>query len=157
MSILANNIENYIKRLLDASPSATILLQRKELAELFQCVPSQINYVLDTRFTPERGYLVESRRGGGGFLRIRRLDLNREKVAQLLELLAGLVGEGVCTQEALDIVDRLAEARLLTRRERMLMKAVLGPQDTQSAEELFFRDYRVRVLMRLLEVLLHDS
>ena len=53
-------------------------LQRKSLADRFSCVPSQINYVIETRFTPENGYLVESQRGGGGFIRIIRLldDLN---------------------------------------------------------------------------------
>ena len=48
-------------------------LQRKSLADRFSCVPSQINYVIETRFTPEHGYLVESQRGGGGFIRIIRL------------------------------------------------------------------------------------
>ena len=48
-------------------------LQRSALAEMFSCVPSQINYVISTRFSPERGYIVESRRGGGGYIRIRRV------------------------------------------------------------------------------------
>ena len=52
-------------------------LQRKSLADRFSCVPSQINYVIETRFTPENGYLVESQRGGGGFIRIIRLPQYR--------------------------------------------------------------------------------
>src|SRR5690554_4911583 len=101
MSNLVDLIEAYINRLLDASPNATLVLQRKELAERFQCVPSQINYVLSTRFTTERGYLIESRRGGGGFLRIKRLDLDREKVAKVLTALQKL-NKGISRCEALD-------------------------------------------------------
>lgn len=152
MTNLANSIEGYLRRLLDASPSATILLQRKELAERFQCVPSQINYVLSTRFTVERGYLVESRRGGGGYLRIRRLDLNREKVNQLLQMLQCLVDEGISVQEALDFVNRLVEARLVTRREGQLMSAAI-----MQADERKLSSFRAGMLAKMLEVLLHDS
>lgn len=156
MSNLANNIENYIKCLLDASPNAAILMQRKELAERFQCVPSQINYVLSTRFTPERGYIVESRRGGGGYLRIRRLDLNRDKVVQLLEMLRGLVEDGISLQEAIDFICRLTEARIVTRREGQLIKAAVC-QDVRQIEEEFLRSTRAVMLARMLEILLHDS
>lgn len=156
MSNLANNIESYIKRLLEASPNAAIILQRKELAERFQCVPSQINYVLSTRFTPERGYLVESRRGGGGYLRIRRLDLNRDKVVQLLEMLRGLVEGGISFQEAIDFVGRLTDARIVTRREGQLIKAAVC-QDARQMEEELLRSTRAVMLARLLEIILQDS
>ena len=55
-------------------------LQRRGLAERFSCVPSQINYVIETRFTPENGYLVESRRGGGGYIRIVRVQDDKERM-----------------------------------------------------------------------------
>ncbi|MBS4021227.1 MAG: CtsR family transcriptional regulator [Dethiobacter sp.] len=155
MSNLVNSIENYIKCLLEASPSATILLQRKELAERFKCVPSQINYVMSTRFTPERGYLVDSRRGGGGYLRIRRLDLNRERVVQLVELLRSLVRDGITPQEAIDFVERLADTRLITRRESLLMKAAVR-NDARQEEENLCR-LRAAMLARMLEALLHES
>jgi transcriptional regulator of stress and heat shock response len=156
MSNLANIIESYIRRLLDASPSATILLQRKELADRFSCVPSQINYVLSTRFTFERGYLVDSRRGGGGYLRIRRLDLSREKVMALVELLRSVADEGISAQEALDLVDRLAEARLITRRESLLMKAAMG-YERYLQDETACEGMRSDMLARMLEILLHES
>lgn len=66
MGNLADRIEEYLKQILEKTTEGYIVLQRSELAGEFECVPSQINYVLDTRFTVERGYLVESRRGGGG-------------------------------------------------------------------------------------------
>ena len=62
-------------------------LQRRGLAERFSCVPSQINYVIETRFTPENGYLVESRRGGGGYIRIVRVQDDKERM--LLEAAGG--------------------------------------------------------------------
>lgn len=156
MSNLVNSIENYIKCLLEASPSATILLQRKELAERFQCVPSQINYVMSTRFTSERGYLVDSRRGGGGYLRIRRLDLGRERVVYLVEMLRGLVGDGISPQEAIDFVDRLSETKIITRREVQLMKAALR-HDAHQAGEDNLRTLRAAMLARMLEALLQES
>lgn len=55
-------------------------LQRSELASRFKCVPSQINYVIATRFSPEHGYIVESRRGGGGFIRITRVSMEPERL-----------------------------------------------------------------------------
>ncbi len=67
---LSNIIEEFIKEMLDENRE--IELQRNELANHFNCVPSQINYVISTRFSPERGYSVESRRGGGGYIRITR-------------------------------------------------------------------------------------
>ena len=65
-------------------------LQRKSLADRFSCVPSQINYVIETRFTPEHGYLVESQRGGGGFIRIIRLLDDKQRT--LLEAARGIGG-----------------------------------------------------------------
>ncbi|MBT9139601.1 MAG: Transcriptional regulator CtsR [Dehalococcoidia bacterium] len=155
MSNLADSIELYIRRLLDASPNSTISLQRKELAEYFACVPSQINYVLSTRFTLERGYLVESRRGGGGYLRIRRLDLNRDKVLQLLEMRQGLVGQNLSLQKATDFIQRLVEARLVTRREGLLMKAVISLE--QQKRDDLLEIVRGVMLARMIEVLLHET
>ncbi|MGB3913450.1 MAG: CtsR family transcriptional regulator [Thermacetogeniaceae bacterium] len=67
---LVNEIESYLKSLLKESPEGSIEVRRKDVAELFNCAPSQVTYVLNTRFSERRGYLVESRRGGGGYIRI---------------------------------------------------------------------------------------
>ena len=67
---LSNIIEDFINEMLREANGGEIELKRNALAEKFSCVPSQINYVITTRFSPERGYLVESRRGGGGYIRI---------------------------------------------------------------------------------------
>ena len=73
---ISDIIEAFIKDLLKEEKEY-IDIQRNELAEHFKCVPSQINYVIATRFNPEQGYYVESRRGGGGYIRIRKIDTTR--------------------------------------------------------------------------------
>lgn len=87
---LANGIEQYIKVLIDRSENGQIEIQRAELAETFACVPSQISYVLSTRFTRENGYLTESHRGGQGYVRITRINkdyefYNNDRLLQLLQ------------------------------------------------------------------------
>ncbi len=74
MGSLVSAIEAYLKELLRRSPQGWVVIRRKEIAEKFACVPSQITYVLNTRFDISQGYLVESRRGGSGCIRICRLD-----------------------------------------------------------------------------------
>lgn len=73
---ISDSVANYILQLLNEA-DGTAEIQRNELAGFLGCVPSQINYVLTSRFTPEQGYLVESRRGGGGYIRITRLQISR--------------------------------------------------------------------------------
>ena len=74
---ISDTIEQFIRELFDEENS--IELKRNELAMYFKCVPSQINYVISTRFTAERGYIVESRRGGGGHIRITRVRMSRNE------------------------------------------------------------------------------
>ena len=76
MSTLADHIEAYIKKMLRSSQTNSVELSRAQLADDFACVPSQINYVLATRFTLERGYVVESRRGGGGYIRVGHVQVD---------------------------------------------------------------------------------
>ena len=76
MSVLSNDIERFIKSMFDEETQEAAL-QRNELADYFGCAPSQINYVLTTRFSPDKGYVTESRRGGGGYIRIVRININK--------------------------------------------------------------------------------
>jgi transcriptional regulator CtsR len=71
---ISDRIEAFITALLESEENECVELKRNELAGIFNCVPSQINYVISTRFSPQRGYAVESKRGGGGYLRIRRIS-----------------------------------------------------------------------------------
>lgn len=124
MSNLADRIEAYLKRILEQTEEGVIMLQRGSLADTFSCAPSQINYVLTTRFTAERGYLVESRRGGGGYLRIVRLGLDPEGKFQ--QLMAELIGEELNQERANNLVDRLEEEEIFTKREAILMKSIFA-------------------------------
>lgn len=123
MRTLADEIENYLKELLGRS-QGSVEIQRGELAQVFACVPSQINYVLSTRFTVEQGYLVESRRGGGGYVRIVKLPLNDEKP---LRRLIEASGERMTSQRVAEgLIGRLVEEGFLTSREGKLMRAVVN-------------------------------
>lgn len=73
---MSDLVAQYILEILDRE-NGSAEIQRNELAGNLGCVPSQINYVITSRFTPEQGYIVESRRGGGGYIRIRRVNMDR--------------------------------------------------------------------------------
>lgn len=123
MSNISDLIEQYLKRLLEQAGQGQIEIQRNELAIQFSCVPSQINYVLSTRFSTEHGYMVESRRGGGGFVRIVKLELDDRSV--LINYMNRLIGEDITQQGAVGIISRLLEEGLITRRESEIMKAAV--------------------------------
>ncbi len=121
MRNISDIIEQHLKRILQESPNGFIEIQRSELADLFQCVPSQINYVINTRFTVEKGYIVESKRGGGGYIRIRKVHIVSK--ARLQELLTEeLIGESIAQGVGYAIIDRLLEEGLINNREATLMK-----------------------------------
>jgi transcriptional regulator CtsR len=120
---LVRQIENYLKKIL--SEQTLLEIQRNELARFFQCVPSQINYVLSTRFTPSQGYLVESRRGGGGYLRIVKLSWEKKESDRLRDLFEAL-GNSLTQQEAEGILARLKEEEWLSNREYQLLRALMS-------------------------------
>ena len=122
MSVLANEIEKYIKQMLAASANGMIELQRADLADIFTCVPSQINYVLDTRFADQLGYHVESRRGGGGYIRIVKLQPHND--AETLKLISESMANGISHQAAVSLLSRLVQEGLITKREGRLLAGV---------------------------------
>ena len=109
-------------------------LQRSQLADTFQVVPSQINYVIKTRFTESRGYLVESKRGGGGYIRIGRIEFSNHH--EMLRDLLYSVGEEVSQVVFEDVLRLLFEQDLLTSQEMNLLVAmapdrILGEEANQ--------------------------
>ena len=98
-------------------------VRRGDLAERFHCVPSQINYVMSTRFSPERGYIVESRRGGGGYIRITRVRVDRPT---LLMTVINSVGESIDTPSAAAIVRNLADAEAIGAETAELLLAAVS-------------------------------
>ena len=116
----SDHIEAYIKAILEQS--GMVELQRSQLADTFQVVPSQINYVIKTRFTESRGYLVESKRGGGGYIRIGRIEFSNHH--EMLRDLLYSVGEEVSLAIFEDVLRLLFEQDLVTRQEMNLLLAM---------------------------------
>jgi len=147
-------IEQYLKKQLQESPNGIVELQRNELAERFQCVPSQINYVISTRFTLDKGYLVESKRGGGGYVRIQKLDLPKHEKIHLH--LSQTIGGEIDQSAAEGLIYRLEEAELISCREASLLKAAVHRETI--ALQLPLRDeVRARLLKAMLVALLTKS
>ena len=122
MAQLSDSIEHFIKDLMHED--ARVELRRNELAQHFGCAPSQINYVLATRFSVDHGYIIESRRGGGGYVRIVRMQNRGE--TNLLELLLGRVGNSVDEETANAIISNLSERKMITPREAALMRSAVS-------------------------------
>jgi len=137
MGSLSDEIEEYLKNMVSRSSNGTFMVQRNSLAKRFRCVPSQISYVLGTRFVVERGYLVESRRGGGGYVRIVRLNLG--SVTDLLAMMGQVRGPGISEEAATHMLVRLQEEGFITPRELDLLKAILSRRvlgESQEAEHV---------------------
>jgi len=122
MAQLSDTIERFIKELM--SEEAHIELRRNELAQHFGCAPSQINYVLATRFSVDHGYIIESRRGGGGYVRIVRMHPRKE--GNLLDALLKRVGNSIDEDTCYAIVQHLLDSKLLTDNEAALVRAATG-------------------------------
>ena len=122
MAQLSDSIEQFIKELM--SEDKHIELRRNELAQHFGCAPSQINYVLATRFSVDHGYIIESRRGGGGYVRIVRMETRGEP--NFLDTLLNRVGNSVDEETANAIISNLYERKLVSRREALLMKSAVS-------------------------------
>ncbi|MGN0107909.1 MAG: CtsR family transcriptional regulator [Hominilimicola sp.] len=90
---MSDKIEAFINELLKDDTDEWLELKRNELAAIFGCVPSQINYVISTRFNPEHGYIVESKRGGGGYLRIKQLKHEDGLIMQTIKLTGDSIDE----------------------------------------------------------------
>ena len=122
MAQLSDSIEQFIKELM--SDDARVELRRNELAQHFGCAPSQINYVLATRFSLDHGYIIESRRGGGGYVRIVRMESRGNE--NLLESLLQRVGNSITAEAAEAIISNLYERKLVTKNEALLMKSAIS-------------------------------
>lgn len=145
---LSDAIEQFIKTML-SQEAPEVELKRNELAEYFNCAPSQINYVLATRFTPDHGYIIESRRGGGGYIRIFRMAQDTSE--QLIYLLNERVGDAIDALSASHLVQQLLERELVTEGEAAMMNAALSPQALSLPLSAEMKDaLRARILKNML-------
>lgn len=147
MGNISDIIEGYLKQIIELQGHGHVEIKRSELADKFQCVPSQINYVINTRFTAELGYLVESKRGGGGYIRIIRVEPHSN--AALFDEMAHQIGQSTAQNVAEHIIFRLIDEEIVSKREAKLMLAAVDR--TTLTLPLPIRDeIRARILKAML-------
>ena len=122
-------------------------LQRSDLAQRFDCVPSQINYVMSTRFSPERGYIVESRRGGNGYIRISRVRMDRQT---LLMHVINSVGDGLDLSSARAILTNLAESGAIGAEVGRTILAAVSDRALQSVPQAYRGVLRADIVKQVL-------
>lgn len=116
---LSELIEEYIKEMF--KDDDFVEFGRNDLAQYFNCVPSQINYVISTRFSPERGYYVESKRGGGGNIKIRRIDISKNNyIAHLINSL----NKSLTQQDAEIIINNMLDYKIIDKNTAKLLKII---------------------------------
>jgi len=144
---ISDIIENYLKEVLEMSGKSLVEIKRSEVADKFDCVPSQINYVINTRFTIEKGYLVESKRGGGGFIRI--MKVQSHDYAHLIDQLLSLIQSRIPQSSAENVIYRLVEEEVINEREAKIMLSVID-------RSVLYLDlpYRDELRARLLKAML---
>ena len=118
---ISDIIEEFIMNSLD--DDSFIELSRNDLAKFFSCVPSQINYVLNTRFTPNRGFVIESQRGGGGYIKVVRVkDNNSNFLTTALEICEN----PITVIEGNQLLQQMADRSLITDREKELLMCAIS-------------------------------
>lgn len=150
---ISDIIEEYLKKIL--GDSAQIEIRRSEIANHFDVVPSQINYVIKTRFTIQNGYLVKSKRGGGGYIRIERVNLLDN--IDVLNSLIQTIGDSIRERDAFAIVQTLYDEKVITQREGDLMLVALAKQTLDVGDTDIEARLRARVLISLLNRLRYES
>lgn len=152
MATISDVIESFIKELMRQSQGHPIEIQRNEIAKHFDCAPSQINYVLTTRFGTQHGYYIESRRGGGGYIKIMRLKPDRSR--PLHQMLMEEIGSETTKTQANRLIQAMEEQNLITKREAVLMKAATS--DLVLSSPINNRDQlRANILKGMLSAMLH--
>ncbi|GAB5052616.1 CtsR family transcriptional regulator [Pediococcus ethanolidurans] len=150
---ISDIIEKYLKQIL--ADSEEIEIRRSEIADLFDVVPSQINYVIKTRFTIQNGYVVESKRGGGGYIRIEKVKLLDD--LDVLDTLIQVIGESINQRDALSIVKSLYEDDVIDKREGNLILAAIDKKTLAISNREAEDQLRARILIGILNHLRYES
>ncbi len=129
---LSDKIEAFIIELLKEEDTDWLEIGRNELASVFNCVPSQINYVISTRFSPEKGYYVESRRGGGGYVRIKRAEKHS---GDDIKLIIENIGKDISYNKSEDIINYLYKTERLQETEAAIIKAAISPASLATSKQ----------------------
>ena len=124
MAKISDDIEEFLKSMLKQTENNMIEIHRNILAEQFNCAPSQISYVLTTRFRDNKGYIVESRRGGGGSIKIYEIKMQGEE--QIDEIINTSIGESITKLKAYDILNHLLHKKIVDERESHIIKRAIS-------------------------------
>lgn len=116
---MSDIIEEFIKNLLNET-DGFIEIRRNELAEYFNCVPSQINYVISTRFGPDQGYYVESKRGGGGCIKIKKINITKRNY--LMHIITN-IGDKISSNEVDIFINNFLNYKIISEKDGRLLKA----------------------------------
>ncbi len=138
-----------ILRMLNESQENIAEIQRNEFASYIGCAPSQINYVLASRFTPEHGYIIESRRGGGGYIRISRVRLSHSSAVMHI---INSIGDSIDMLSARIVIENCLQSSLIDTKSAKLMSAAIS-NNVMRTVPVAFQDYlRAAVLKEMLLV-----
>lgn len=148
MAKLSDVIEQMIKDMIDANEGVAEIT-RGELANKVNCVPSQITYVLSTRFTNGQGYIVESRRGGGGWIRIRRVDRFHDAASYVMHVLNS-IGDGVSQQEADVYLKNFLDYDIIDPETAGLMQAAISDRALTRVNAADRKTVRMDILKNML-------
>ena len=127
MPRLSDMIEEFIKQMIEQASENQLQIQRNELANQFSCAPSQINYVLTTRFTTDKGYCIESKRGGGGCIVIRRVEYVNDEY--LIDIINKKIGDSLTFDAAYQIVENIFDNDIISKREADIMKMAVNDRN----------------------------
>lgn len=144
---ISDLITSEIIKMLNESDENIAEIQRNEFASLMGCAPSQINYVLSSRFTPEHGYIIESRRGGGGYIKIKRVVLNSSSA---LMHIINSIGESIDSLTARIVIENCYETGLIDTKTAKLMSAAISSQVMQNLPPIFKDSMRAVILKQML-------
>ncbi|URZ14706.1 CtsR family transcriptional regulator [Clostridium felsineum] len=150
---LSDIIEEFLKEMIAENNENELEIQRNELANHFSCAPSQINYVLTTRFTTDKGYYIESRRGGGGCIRIRKVEYHESEKSPFINSIIDRIKNSITYDAGCKIVDGLLDMNLLTAREGTIIKACINDRTLLYAADRR-NEIRAEILKSTLIVLL---
>lgn len=144
---MSDLITQEIIRMLNESAANTAEIQRNEFANNIGCAPSQINYVLSSRFTPEHGYIIESRRGGGGYIRIKRVVLNQ--TSALMHIINS-VGDSVDSMTTRIVIENCITSGIITPEVARVIAAAVSGTVMQSVPVEYRDSLRAALLKQLL-------
>ncbi|MEE6726916.1 CtsR family transcriptional regulator [Pediococcus acidilactici] len=149
---ISDIIERYLKEIL--ADSEEVEIRRSEIADQFDVVPSQINYVIKTRFTIQNGYLVESKRGGGGYIRIEKVKLLDD--IDVLDSLIRVIGDSINERDAISIFSSLYEDAVLSKREANLLAATIAKSTLNIGDRKLEDQIRAKIIIGVLNHLRYE-